>query len=317
METQKSLQELEETVATYREQLQHVQALQAQTPNDPSFSTLSSDLEEAIDLLENLISLKKAKEAAELEEISSGPLLNVGDYCYGLYQGLWYVAKITKVNVPEPSTKTDEEHVTPMIDYYVRYVGYGNTAILNFENRNIKKYFDPPKEYLQQGTRVLAVYDVDQTYYEAIIDTVTENRTVWVTFSGFGNVQETPLHNIRLLDKIDIYQPNYKHDKKNDTSVVGTKRKIDATGTNGKDQPKKKKKKTKNEAKKREAEEQLNRRANSWKDFMNNNDKGKPMVRSLGPTRGVRTLTQASTFKPIQSAKQKAVVEETLGRDRR
>lgn len=305
----KSLQEIEETLFSYKEELQRLHTLQSQYPHDQSFIKLASDIEEAIGLMEILIEQKKADQSAEKEQITSGPIVNVGEYCYGLYQGAWYVAKVTKVNVPEPKQKNEEEEgVPPMIDYFVRYVGYGNTAILNFENRNIKKYFDPPKEYLQQGARVLAVYEEDQQYYEAIIDTVTDHCTVWVTFSGFGNVQETALPNIRLLDNQDIYLPNYKHTKKE----TGMKRKSD--GANNKQQPKKKKKKTQNSKKKEEFEAQLNKRANNWKDFVSTS-KAKPLMRKK-ETGTVRTMTEVSTFKPLQSVKQKAVVNATLGRDK-
>jgi hypothetical protein len=308
----KSRQELEATLETYREQQRQVEELREQTPDDQSFAKLQADLDEAVSLIESLISLKKAAEEAEHEEITSGPVFAVNDYCYGLFEGLWYVAKVTKVNVP--AEKTEDVEATQIIDYYVRYVGYNNTAILNFEKRNIKKYFDPPKELLQQGTRVLAVYDTDQVFYDAVIDTVTENQSVWVTFSGFGNVQETPLPLIRLVENTDIYQPNYKQ------NATGTKRKVEATSVT-EQPPKKKSKHSANRAeRKREEEAQLNKRASSWKDFQNN--KKAPLMHKkdslpVGKAGVGKTMTQNTTFKPVQTEKQKAAVSESLGsRDR-
>ncbi|KAL0482930.1 splicing factor [Acrasis kona] len=303
-----TLSELEATLESYKQSLEQVKLLRASN-NDPGTIKLETDLTEAIELTESLISLKQ-QDKSEEELAKLGPIANVGDYCYGLYEGLWYVAKVTKVNVPEPNTQEGEqEEASQMIDYFVWYVGYGNTAVLNVEHRNIKKYFDPPKEYLTQGTRVYAASARDNKYYEANIDTVTDNQTVWVTFKN-KSVQETPLHDIRLLDNTEIYQPSYKQNKKPEENV-GSKRK--STGEGDTQPPKKKKKKDKS-AKKLEAEEQLNKRADSWKNFMNKNASRIPPSSRAKPA--ARTMTQESTFKPLQSSRQRAVTDEAFRRDK-
>lgn len=155
---------------------------------------------------------------------------NVGGYCMGLYKGEWYVAKIEEIKEPKP----EENEKGPQ--YHVRYVGYGNTAILSTEKGNIKPFIPPKKEQLKPGTKIYAVYSVDGLFYEAIVDKVTENNSVWVTFCGYGNSEECPFEHVRLLQTTP--------------QVVGDEK-----------AKKKKQKKQKKEA-------ERNSRVESWKNFL-------------------------------------------------
>jgi hypothetical protein len=283
---EQSVERLKQTLDEYKTQLEQVQNLFAQNPTNSKLSKLINDLQSAIQLTEDLIELKSRKEEDKAR-------FKEGDYVYGLYEGLWYVAKVTKVvernltdddpkgkDTSEVSANNPETSKRKIIDYYVIYVGYGNCAILNVEKYNIKKYEDPPRQYLTPGSKVLAVYYADELFYEAIIDTVTEHNTCWVTFTGFGNTQEMTFPNIRLLTHTEIYDPKYKPKAKkvsealtNNNVAVGEKRKDLASQSTDKEPPKKKKKK-KGIKKPSKAEQELMKRQENWKAFMSKNKKG-------------------------------------------
>lgn len=283
---EQSVEKLQQTLDGYKTQLQQVQDLFAQNLTNSKLSKLINDLQSAIQLTENLIELKSKKEEDKAQ-------FKEGDYVYGLYEGLWYVAKVTKVveryltdddskekDNTEVSANNPERSKRKIIDYYVIYVGYGNCAILNVEKYNIKKYEDPPRQFLTPGSKVLAVYSEDESLYEAIIDTVTGHNTCWVTFTGFGNTQEVTFPNIRLLTHTEIYDPKYRPKGKkisealpNNTAVVGEKRKEKASQSTDQEPPKKKKKK-KGVKKPSKADQELMKRQENWKAFISKNKKG-------------------------------------------
>jgi hypothetical protein len=296
-QTSSSSEQIKSTLEYYQTQLATVTSLYENDPDNPNYQKLMNDLQEAIRLTESLLSLKQAsndqQQQQQEEEESNTPQFNVNDYVLGLYQNVWYVGKVTRV---EPSstttttsstttTTTDEQQQRQYYDYYVKYVGYGNSDILNVEKRNIRKYVDPPKQYVTPGTKCLAIFDKDQLFYESIIDTVTDHGSVWVTFTGYNNIQEVPLPHIRLTNHSEIYEQNYKPKKSlvesditTTTATSGTKRK-DAPSNDNKKQPPKKKQKKKPQVSK--AEQELNSRQNSWQSFLNKKGGGTKKTTSM------------------------------------
>ena len=100
--------------------------------------------------------------------------------------------------------------------YKVIYVGYKNTDIIS--GAQIKPYNPPPLSSLTPGRKCLAVYSADGNFYDATIEKVTQNqKAVWVTFSGYGNIEEVPLEMIILLS-----------DEKNSSSTTSSEAKATA-----------------------------------------------------------------------------------------
>lgn len=299
---------------------------------------------------------------------SVSPKFNVGDYVYGLYEGLWYVAKVNQVIVPnrEVFENNSDNDGSRHVSYHVTYVGYGNSDILQVEKWNIKKYEHVPLEHYRPGAKVYAVMTTmtDQQqqnnvhvgmFHEAVIDSVNASKeTCWVTFrssvqsnSCHNIVQEVPFPLIRIkFNEQEIYQPKYSISSSKSSKVkkpyssqtakvitttttsaaavhevnghatsttavpgtvttvttgitVGQKRKEAPSGicdtgtaapssaTSQQQQPPAKKKK-KGPRKPSKAEEELQKRHNSWQSFMNKADKGQ---------KGMTMMKRESMFK--------------------
>ncbi|KAG2382349.1 hypothetical protein C9374_005551 [Naegleria lovaniensis] len=296
-EEEKSLEELEQQLSQFTEQLNQCVLLSQQEPENEEYGALIDDLQNAIQLTNELIRLKK--ESTTTPSSMPGPQFQEGDYCYGLYEGLWYVAVVTKVIDNTKKLQLASESPSskkPAYEYFVRYVGYGNSEFVSKERYTIKEYYHPPAEFLQQGARCLAVNasDPDGMYEEAVVDKLTDKETVWVTFKERGVLQEVPLPLIRVGNE-HFYDPKYKPKKlkKKESSnrtetlsgqpVTSQTTSIANKGTTTEQQgkkydqseadviAKKKKKQEKRQQKLQEQEKQLNQKKQNWQSFMSRN----------------------------------------------
>ncbi|KAL9656725.1 hypothetical protein ABK040_002992 [Willaertia magna] len=277
---QQSLEELKEQLVLYENQLEE--------NKDSNDEGLIEQLQLAIQLTRELIDIKQKEEE---EKHNTKPIFNIGDFCYGLYEGLWYVAVITKIidNTKKNKQQEDNKHKKPNFEYAVRYVGYGNHSILSKERYNIKEYQNPPLDFIQPGMKCYAVdnNDIDGPYYEAVIDKpVYDKETVWVVFKPAGVIQEVPLKHIRLISHEEFYDPKYKLPKAKESSATITNIGVTSSSTSagvttanisGKSTvdaemiAKKKKKQEKRKKKHEEREKELNQKKASWQSFMSKN----------------------------------------------
>ncbi|KAF0981044.1 hypothetical protein FDP41_012832 [Naegleria fowleri] len=294
-EEEKSLEELEEQLSQFSEQLNQCILLSQQEPENEEYGALIDDLQNAIQLTNELIRLKKESTTASSSTFP-GPQFQEGDYCYGLYEGLWYVAVVTKVIDNTKKLQLASESPSskkPAYEYFVRYVGYGNSEFVSKERYTIKEYYHPPSEFLQQGARCLAVNanDPDGMYEEAVVDKLTDKETVWVTFKERGVLQEVPLQLVRVGNE-HFYDPKYKPKKPKKKEVISNesqsgqaiatvqtlsnKATTEAQGKKYEQSEadiiaKKKKKQEKRQQKLQEQEKQLNQKKQSWQSFMSRN----------------------------------------------
>ena len=289
---EQSVADLQIQLAQYTEQLEQLKNLVNQDEeNQADYTGLINDVENAINLTNQLIQLKTLEEQQEEQEPSqSTPLFKEGDFCYGLYEGLWYVAVVTriidntkKIAAEMARSEPNERSKRPKFEYLIRYVGYGNTDFVSKERYSIKEYYHPSNEFLQTGTKCLAVdvNDPDGPYQDAVIDKLTEKETVWVSFKGKGLIQEIPLRYIRLSSD-QFYDPKYKPKKiKKAEPEAVTVQQVTTTNpqqpggrrelTESEKIAKKKRKQEKRKEKQKEQEQQLNQKKQNWQSFMNRN----------------------------------------------
>ena len=147
---ERSLEELEQQLAQFNEQLEQCILLSTQEPESADeYKSLIDDLQSAITLTTELIQIKLS-EKDSTPSSNNVPLFKEGDYCYGLYEGLWYVAVVSKIiDNTKKLAGAESSFKKPSFEYFVRYVGYGNTEFISKERYTIKEYSHPPAEYLQ------------------------------------------------------------------------------------------------------------------------------------------------------------------------
>ena len=158
-----SSEDAETKLQTYRQQLAQVEAAIAQDPDNPEWSKLRQDLVEVIQLTSELAQVRAT--TVKDEELRT---YSLGEKCQAIFEqdGSWYNAKI--VSLAEDG-------------YFVTFVGYGNTAQVDFNE--VRQYQRPDTSGWQSGTECSAVHPSDGRWYDA---TLLEVRaaTVVVNFKA-------------------------------------------------------------------------------------------------------------------------------------
>lgn len=295
-----SADELQENLQNLEQQRYQVMVAQASNPQNEALAKLLGDLDEAIRVTRELLTDAMAapsEPSVQLDEANNNSSNNndannntapqvqqeaafkVGEYVYGLYQGSWYVAIVTGT-----LSHNDDKSAAGEIEYIVRYIGYNNTDALCLSKNNIKKYQDLSPDYFQQGTKCLAMFNSDQTFYEAVIDKITEDKkSCFVSFVGYGGLQETPLKHIRLINQLQLYAPQQtfaqQQQQLQQAKINNEKKEMDKSKRAEIEKKKKKKEKKKQNLMKKE-EERVEKQK-KWQDFLSKSSSMKGVKRSV------------------------------------
>jgi survival-of-motor-neuron-related-splicing factor 30 len=177
-------------------QLAAVEAAISRDPGNEEWQRLRADLLEVIALKQQLTEVKgeaaasaaaagqQAAAAAAAQQAAQQELRSwsIGEKCQALYEqdGNWYNAKV--VALAEDG-------------YFVTYLGYGNTAQVDFAE--LRPYVRPDTSEWRPGADVLAIAPADNRWYEAkIVNVRPANCTV--RFAGETEPQEVELDAVRL-----------------------------------------------------------------------------------------------------------------------
>ena len=176
-----------EKLKLYEEQLTAVEAAIAQDPTNEEWLKLKSDLLEVIRLTQQLSEVRGevASSAAAVSSAATPAELKsyaVGDKCQALFEldGNWYNAKV--VALVEDG-------------YFVNYLGYGNTAQVDFNE--VRPYVRPDTSEWRPGAEVHALAVADARWYPAKLLSVSM-AAAKVRFHGEADVVELELDSIRL-----------------------------------------------------------------------------------------------------------------------
>mmetsp|Transcript_53231 Transcript_53231/g.137699 ORF Transcript_53231/g.137699 Transcript_53231/m.137699 type:complete len:308 (+) Transcript_53231:111-1034(+) len=173
---------------TYQEQLAAVEAAITEDPTNEEWLKLKSDLLEVIRLTQQLTEVRgeaaavasagaaASAAAAELKSYA------VGDKCRALFEldGQWYNAKVVALTQD---------------GYFVTYLGYGNTAQVDFNE--VRPYIRPDTSEWRVGAEVHALAIADERWYPAKLLGVSQ-ASAKVRFHGEADVVELELDSIRL-----------------------------------------------------------------------------------------------------------------------
>lgn len=166
-------------LAQYREQLAQVTAAIAQDPDNKEWLQLRNDLLEVIELTGELGQIKSTGSASGVgdKELRT---YTVGEKCQAIFEmdGQWYNAKI--VALAEDG-------------YFVTFLGYGNTAQVEFNE--VIPYKRPDTSGLTPGTEVSALH-ADGRWYDATLVEVKEAVAV-VSFPGEAEPAKLELDLVR------------------------------------------------------------------------------------------------------------------------
>lgn len=170
-------EDVDAKLATYRQQLAQVEAAIAQDPDNQEWTKLRTDLNEVIELTSELAEVR----ASTAENDGEARTYAVGEKCQALYEqeSAWYNAKIV-------ATAED--------GYFVTFLGYGNTAQVEFNE--VRPYVRPDTTGWRKHSEVTAVHPSDGRWYDA---TVVEVRagSVLVKFAGEGESSEVDIDFVR------------------------------------------------------------------------------------------------------------------------
>lgn len=176
-----------EKLKMYEEQLAAVEAAITQDPTNEEWLKLKSDLLEVIRLTQQLSEVRGEAAAvgtaggsgAAATELKS---YAVGDKCQALFEldGTWYNAKV--VALVEDG-------------YFVTYLGYGNTAQVDFNE--VRPYVRPDTSEWRAGAEVQALAVADARWYPAKLLSVGQ-AAAKVRFHGEADVVELELDSVRL-----------------------------------------------------------------------------------------------------------------------
>eukprot|EP00965_Chrysotila_dentata_P198869 6179057-Pleurochrysis_carterae.AAC.1 len=174
--------DMEEKLAAYRQQLAQVEAAIAQDPDNAEWVKLRQDLLEVIDLTSELAQVKASSAAAASStETREARTYVVGEKCQAMYEmdGQWYNAKV--VALAEDG-------------YFVSFLGYGNTAQVNFSE--VRPYKRPDTSAWVRGAEVSAVFAADSRWYDATVVGVKDS-VVQVVFNGESEPVEVDIDFVR------------------------------------------------------------------------------------------------------------------------
>jgi len=171
---------------SHQEQLAAVEAAIAKDPGNEEWQRLRADLLEVIQLKQQLSAVTGEAAAASgsgaaavATELRS---YSIGDKCQALFEqdGQWYNAKVVALAAD---------------GYFVTYLGYGNTAQVDFAE--LRPYVRPDTSEWRAGVEVLAIAPSDGRWYEARIVNVKQAAAT-VRFAGESDPHEVELDAVRL-----------------------------------------------------------------------------------------------------------------------
>eukprot|EP01080_Neovahlkampfia_damariscottae_P007949 gene7949-12416_t len=209
------MEELQTKLNKYEEQKEKLLLLKETDPEDEEVDQLIEDIDETIDLTKKLIEIKKSEEETKKKVKEQ---LKVGDLVEGRVKGgklKWYVGTVENIEEVEMELSGMDQLVK---EYTVKYLGYSNTSKLCYEKLNIRRYKTPDIKKFKRGTNVMAIYQEDGIFYDAVVDHVTNKNTVVVNFQNYNKKQETPFHFIRFkltAEEKQIEDKRHKNQKKN------------------------------------------------------------------------------------------------------
>lgn len=169
-------------LATYRQQLAQVDAAIEKDPENPEWKKLRSDLLEVIQLTSELAQVTSSTSQGQADAVRTYVM---GEKCQAIFEmdGQWYNAKVV-------ATAED--------GYFVTFLGYGNTAQVDFNE--IRPYQRPDTSTWSPGAECSAVHPGDGRWYDAtIIDTKgNKGLTMTVAFKGETEASEVEVDFVRL-----------------------------------------------------------------------------------------------------------------------
>lgn len=242
-------------IAQYKEQLAQVEAAIAQDPSNREWLTLRNDLLEVIELTGELTSIKSTSNAP-LKDGGELRTYSVGDKCQAIFEmdGQWYNAKI--VALAEDG-------------YFVTFLGYGNTAQVEFNE--VRPYQRPDTSGLKLGAEVSAVHS-DARWYDATLIEIKENAAI-ITFKGESEPTEVDLDFVRV--KTSSVERKRKQEEVEEVAATSKLPKnLEIRPDDSEETALKKKKKLnmyKRQERKEKEEKQGETRRSSWQSFAKKN----------------------------------------------
>lgn len=180
-----------EKLRLYEEQLATVDAALAQDPSNDEWLRLKADLVEVIRLTQQLSEVK-SEAAAAAEASAAGAAAaavaatelksyGVGEKCQAIFEmdGQWYNAKVVALSED---------------GYFVTYLGYGNTAQVDFAE--VRSYVRPDTSEWRPGAEVQAIAAADQRWYPAKLLSVGPT-SARLRFHGEAEAVEVEIDNVR------------------------------------------------------------------------------------------------------------------------
>ncbi|GLD96608.1 hypothetical protein PINS_up005291 [Pythium insidiosum] len=212
-----SLEELQQRLVTFTEQLESIHELLQSDPENAEFLNIAQDLVEVIRLTKEMIDLKlnanekndvagqharkraavehDTREARDLEAKTAEPpalAFSPGTTCEAQSNGTWYPAFI--------------ESITARNTYNVHYLGFGNKDELSETSLRAIEHSPeqlPPRSDVVIGYLCVAKYYVDSQWYTATVTAITAYG-VQVLFDGYGNTEEVPFEYLRVRSSADV-----------------------------------------------------------------------------------------------------------------
>jgi len=237
---------LRDRCATYKEQLQQVEAALAVDSGNEQMIKLRIDLMQVIELTSEL--LGGATEAPEGEEMPDD-----GDVTYeiGDIVNAWY-------QTSESWEAAEIDTITSEGNYAITYVGYpSNSAEVTPQQVTKFKMID-----YEEGAKVMAVWDNDGTWYQAMIKEVQRGGVYRVVFDKYGiNAELKATHIKARRDKSGVKRPRGIREIPDQLKALLT------DSEEQKSQKKKKIKAIKTANRQFVKDEEQNTRQNSWRSF--------------------------------------------------
>ena len=177
----------------YENQLAAVDAAIVKDPTNDEWKRLRADLLEVIALKQQLVEVQgeaaqppppaSAGEGVSAAAAADGlKSYEIGEKCQAVFEqdGNWYNAKVVALSED---------------GYFVTYLGYGNTAQVDFAE--VRPYVRPDTSEWKVGGEVTAINPTDNRWYEGrIVNVKTEVATV--RFTGDAELHEIDIDAIRL-----------------------------------------------------------------------------------------------------------------------
>eukprot|EP00755_Sulcionema_specki_P010383 Sspe_Gene.46335::Locus_23138_Transcript_1_1_Confidence_1.000_Length_1192::g.46335::m.46335/K12839/SMNDC1, SPF30; survival of motor neuron-related-splicing factor 30 len=246
LEEGENIAKLEETLNTYLAQQKQVQQLIELDPNNDELTKIQGDVEEGI-----RITMAKIDKCKRDEAIANERSFVPGAYAEAQFEdGLWYTVRIFEVREATP--------VTPIAPaspktWRVLSIGYSNQFDVTLDRLRPWR----PPVHIKKGDEVEAVNPANGLFFAAIIDRVTDQNTVWVSFKQSRNLEEVPLTHIRVTKSKAIKRPRKEPDQ---NKVVLTKEAEEA-------RERKRKKMQKRQDRVNELNQVQESQRSSWKHF--------------------------------------------------